>query len=532
MKLHPRLEKSLPILLPTMLYLLVQIYSLKLGLNFEEGRDGVAYFQTLSDLLPYWDFEWMYGPLSFFVYSPLMRVFGEALYSLRWTYLTLSLTLIPLSYCLSRKLMPPFWASVSAFLCVAFIQIPYYTYNHIFQVIGFLAAFLFLAKYFENASGKFLVFAGLSTSLAILGKPLTPGVVLVGTVTFFLLTRLKPLVLYSFGWLVPTLSVFGILVYRAGDRTLSFLPFFAKDSILLVDQMPRTSPSFLLDLFLTRLRELFLLGNAKTLTLRFVHAYDALIANLFWVTALAVVFLLFYRRKADPPQRKLLLLLTVFSVLASFEGLTSPHVMWRAFTLQPALILLCFSLYSLARSKAIALLVATALTSIAFIYYPIGKARHFNQPLDVPRAQGILVSQSQKNLYESLFKKWGDGSKIAILGYFPLLGYLANANDIFQREHCLFLKLDTLNAAARTEPRFLKEVEKISVRLRDRIVSEMPEYIVTVQGLVQFESPETYLPEIGQLLRSSYNPESSFPNVDLFGFGFETQSVIVYKRRS
>src|SRR3989338_7016598 len=127
MRFYRVLKESLPILLPTPLFLLVQGYSLSLGLNFEEGREGVAYLQGLSGLLPYWDFEWMYGPLAFFIYSPLIGFFGDDLITLRLVYLVLSALLIQIGYWVSRRLMPAFWASVAAFLCAAFIQIPFYT---------------------------------------------------------------------------------------------------------------------------------------------------------------------------------------------------------------------------------------------------------------------------------------------------------------------------------------------------------------------------------------------------------------------
>ena len=83
--------------------------------------------------------------------------------------------------------MTPAWSTIAAFLSFVLIDVPYYTYNHIFATIAGLLALLFVVKFMEDGALFYLFFAGVSTGAAILVKPFAEGFGMLISIVLFML---------------------------------------------------------------------------------------------------------------------------------------------------------------------------------------------------------------------------------------------------------------------------------------------------------------------------------------------------------
>ncbi len=240
-------------------YFIQHLMSVHLGMSYEESRDANAFLLATEGQLPYRDFEWMYGPFSFLLYPFIVKVFGVSLIVLRISYIIFASFVIPLAYFLARRIMPPLWAGVASFLSIVFFDVPYYTYNHVFAVIGGLACLLMICRFIEDDRKGLssLFWAGIFASITFLTKPLLSGVTLIGTICLYLLIlnglgplrkRLKYLLIFI---LSSSSLIFIYSIYFYSQTALKNLPllhpYFAQDSLFFTTQLHRIdSSAFLL----------------------------------------------------------------------------------------------------------------------------------------------------------------------------------------------------------------------------------------------------------------------------------------------
>jgi hypothetical protein len=454
--------------------------SFRHGINYEESRDANSYLLFIQGYLPYRDFEWIYGPFSFFVYPFIMKIFGISLIALRISYIIFSSLVIPLSFFLARRIMPYCWAGIAAFLSVIFFDVPYYTFNHVFAILAGLACLLMICRFIETDKKLFALFlAGVFASVSILTKPLMPGISLFISVSIFMLAcrqlgswrnRIKDyLVFVICTACLPALY----LVYFYSQTTLKntaiAYSYFAKDLAVSADLLYRIrNILFLLVKRFTGilpLKQIINISSVGALKAVLVSSFDNFIFALPFIVSIIIfsIFVSASANKVEPPikekiykDKRTVLLFTIFSIFISLESLALTHVYGKTNTIQMPFILLVYLLYlgkiAYPRRPIITrAIIGTFLFCISFLHfirYPISNVNKYSQPLCLDRAKGILVTTDEKKLYESLASylslSLGQDDKIAVIGYHPNLSFLTKQKDIFTKDMYIFPNLNTL----------------------------------------------------------------------------------------
>lgn len=71
-----------------------------------------------------------------------------------------------------------------------------------------------------------------------------------------------------------------------------------------------------------------------------------------------------------------------------------------------------------------------------FFRYPYTMSKRYTAPLNLSRARGVLVTPTEKELYESLASylslNLGREDKILVTRYLPQLSFLSERKDIFE----------------------------------------------------------------------------------------------------
>ncbi len=365
-------DKSFLIILSVLLfYYIFQFYSFRLGIDHEEGRDANAYLLAMGGNLPYRDFEWLYGPFSFFVYPMIMKIFGVNLVVLRISYIIFASLVIPLSFSLARMIMPPLWAGIASFLSIILFVIPYYTYNHIFLVLGSLTCLLLICKYLEtNKKISTLISAGIFCSVALLTKPLVSGITVFVAIALFLLVykqlssfwkRFKDFLIFSIATVFLPFIYYLYFYFQTSFKGIAIAhPYFAKDSSLFTDLLPRvTNVLFLLRTRIASLlpiRQIINLSSFSEFKKILIVSFDSFISLLPFVVCGLLLFAFICLRSINERKeikektlqsKKFLLLFGIFSIFISVESTMRTHIYNRAFTIQTPFIITVYLLYYL-----------------------------------------------------------------------------------------------------------------------------------------------------------------------------------------
>lgn len=552
-------QSFLIVLVVILVYFLKQLISFRLGLNYEESRDANAYLLAVDGLMPFRDFEWLYGPFAFFVYPLALKLFGINLITLRISYIAFTFLVIPLTYFLARRIMPPWWAGIAGFLSIVFFDIPYYTFNHVFATLGELACLLMVCRFIET-KGKVanLFWAGIFASITALTKPLMPGVELfIGICLFLLLfdglipwrNRLKRCLIFAaaFGFLIFGYALYFYFQTAAKDIQIKH-PFLSYDSANYIENVFRMRAGS----FSGLLRERFIgiLPVAKITSIaslsEFKHLLVASFDNfIFYLPYLicAITFIVLLRSKKTK-HSPYLLLFTIFSFFISLEGLHMAHFMHRSFVIQVPFVLMVYLLYlikvffsdkgALLR-KAGGCFIVLFLFYISFLHffrYPYSMVRKYTRPLNLERARGILVSANEKELYESLTRylsaNLSRGEKIAVMGYYPQFSFLTKQRNVFTDDEYAFHLLNTWLCSSENYEEFIPVLKQFEDNIIGVMQREKPKIVLVMSGLV-FEDIELKSLRVRSYLEENYSLEKTLGPADVFGLGVAQRWLKLYK---
>lgn len=556
------------------IYYMQELFSLRLGINFEEFRDANAYLLSLKGYIPYRDFEWIHGPFSFLIYPLILRLFGINLIVLRISYVIFGSLVIPLSYFLAKRIMPSFWAGIAAFLSIIFFTVPYYTFNHVFLVLGELACLLMVSRFIETEKKIHNVFwGGVFASIALLTKPLLPGIILFCCVSLFLflsnnLRRLKlqkwikEYSVFVAGTVIPIILYFVYLYFQTRIKNLAIIyPFYgAPDSLNTIWvshlKINRIAVSFLL----TRFVDLLPIGKMTNMSAfgdfkRILSAsFNAFILFLPFMASFSALFIIYAPDKLNKiksglkekifRERSFLLLFAIFSIFISLEAFISGHNYSRAYNTQVPFILTVYILYFarvVYRSRPVLIAVLTGLLLFGIIFlpflrYPYSKSKRYIAPLSLRRAKGIFVTPEEKELYESLLSylsaNIGRGGKIAVISYYPQLSFLSEQKNIFQDDEYISLKLKVLSAMAAKDVASKQKLTLIEDRIIGRIERERPRFLLTVdcKSLVDPGEDYNFLSlKVRDYIEKEYYLDKVFGPADVFGSGGDLGWVNLYR---
>ncbi|MBU2541492.1 MAG: glycosyltransferase family 39 protein [Candidatus Omnitrophica bacterium] len=559
--------KSLLIILAVaLIYYIHHVLSFRLGMNFEESRDANAYLLAMQGNLAYRDFEWLYGPFSFFVYPFIMKIFGVNLIVLRISYIIFASLVIPLVFFLSKRIMPSLWAGIAAFLSIIFFNVPYYTFNHIFIVLAEIACLLMICRYLESNKKIYNIFwAGIFCSICLLTKPLLAGVSFLVAVSLFLFlfdglrefrNKINNYLIFLIGVFILPLIY---LLYFYSQTALKDLPvayplFFQPNSAVSVSLSSKIDIITFSEILkkingifpISSLINISSFGEFKQLL---VTSFEAFINCLYFIVPISIIFIYirarFNKVNFEIKEKLLrdknsLLIIIIPSVFISFESFLVGHNMTKAYNIQLTFILTVYLLYFLktfysTRPVITRICIAIFLFYISFLnffIYPYSNSKRYREPLNLVRAQGILVTAYEKELYESLFsylsKNLQDNEKIVVMGYYPQLSFLTKQNNIFVREEYLLKKLEFLVKMSIKREDLRPIVTSFEHSIISKIENENPKIILKISNnyLSDFQSIS---PRIEDFIEKKYSLDEIFGPADILGFGKKLYWVNSYK---
>ena len=530
------------IFIVVLVYYVQHLISFRLGMYCEEGRDANACLWALQGYLPYRDFEWTYGPFSFLIYPFIMKVFGINLIVLRISYIIFASLVIPLTYFLARRLMPHFWAGIAAFLSIIFFGAPDYTYNHVFAVLGELGCLLMVCRFIgPDKRISNLFWAGIFAAITVLTKPLSWGISLFVSISLFLLlfNELGPLRKRRKDYSIFVIATFSLILvyslYFYSQTTLKNItityPYFARDSALFIDSINRITMGVVV-LFLKRLifispiiRQIIYPTSFTDIKAPFLASSYNFTLDLPFIVSI-LIFLLYIASKFNKvsPEikekiyrdKKFLFLFIIFSILISLEPLIIPHGGSRIFTIQVPFILSVYILYLIKKVYSHRSVITTAFivlfpfcfTFSNFFYYPYSVIKRYTKPLNFDRAKGVLVTEEEKELYESLSSylalNLDKDDKMAVMDYLPQISFLTKQENIFEKDECIFLKLGFVLE-------ILNKKEKMKMLLalfEDKVISKMererPKVVLGITG-ESSRDLEFYTSKIKDYIKKNYS---------------------------
>jgi hypothetical protein len=543
------------VLLVALAYYLHHLLTYNLGINYEEGRDANAYLLFLKGFLPYRDFEWIYGPFSFFVYPFVMKIFGAKLIVLRLAYIFFGSLIIPLVYSLAKRIIMPYQAAIAAFLSIIFLNTPFYTFNHVFAVIGEIGCLLFLCKFIENKKHANLFVAGLFCSLTVLTKPLLPGLALFLTAVLFLLfiydkdrftNKIKFTLFFSLSTFIPLFSyaIYFISQTFAKHAPILYPPFFSRTSIGMIEQAPRVN----LDNFLNLFRRIFMVcplsDLSKTgLKLFVIRSFEGFIASLYIFIVLIFAFLVLKGKgsklaKELAKDKTYLQLFIVFSVFISFENLLITHMYGKAYNTQVTFILAVYLLFKLKgvffkpglAGNVLVFIILFGVSFLNFFRYPVSMLKRNTKPIPLVRAVGVLVSPKEAEFYGSLGAYLGENlnnnDKMAVLNYLPHLSFSTGKEDIFSDEGFIFEKLFVLNERSKVKPDYL--LSEFEDKIINRLENEKPK-VILIAKLVLNEKYAGLTSKVRDFVDRRYIFDKKIGPVDIFGNGGSPGFLNCYK---
>jgi len=555
-------------------YYVQHLFGFRFGINFEESRDANAYILSLDGLIPYRDFEWLYGPFSFFVYPFIMKLFGISLIVLRLSYIVFASLTIPLVYFLSKRIMPCAWAGVASFLSIIFFNTPYYTFNHVFIVPAALASLLFICRFIETKKSVNLFLSGIFVSIALLTKPLLTGISLTAAISLYLLflkelgtqrSRIKNFLIFIFGL---ACLVFIYLVYFYLETALKNIsvayPFLARNSLIVIEQITNIHfkeygfKALLFERFhdvLSIAKIIVNVPNVENMKQIIVNFFDGFIFFLPFILSVLFAFIYAFRnRNILSPQAKakirldgkFLLLFVIFAVFISLESLRVFHRYNRAYTIQVSFILLVYVLYFLKSfyfRKHIVLIISITLilfcgSFLHFLRYPYSMFKKYSQPLVLERAKGVLLTLEEKRLYESLSAylsgSFKEDDKMAVVGYtgcYSQFSFLAKKRNVFQDDEFIFVKLNDLvelNGRDKNSAVLLPSLEN---KIISRLVKEKTKIILIVvdDPILGLKDYKFLSGKVKTFFENNYYLCKTFGPADIQGLGGRIGYVKLYK---
>ena len=497
-------------------YFIQKIISYKLGLYMEECRDANAYLMALDGSVPYKDINfWPYGPFAFSVYPLVFKFFGVNLAVLRLSYVVIGSLIIPLVYFLSRRLMPPAWSGLAAFLAVVLVDVPYYTYNHILASVSGLLALIFIVRFMEEERPRDLFISGIFIGISILVKPFLMGFgILFSVLFFYAIQKFKNRLAYKVALGQIAILFSGMIVAVA-----PFLLYFSAHHAVfqgLANIIPigfggsgRAGPFYVYNSYFPPLNQFWqnlldivpykIFFSPEQWRTILVYSYYRLIN---FSPVLFPVFIVLLNLRSGSNRRALastaadiFLLYALYSIFISTQSVFYLQSMGRSFTMQVSFILITYFLFLINSREArgakryqasmvffLSIIFVFYLSYLHFLRYPYSRSKYYTEAMDLERAKDIRVSPREKKLYESLnnlfARELNSNESIAVIGYYPQFSFLLKRNNIFEANNDIFIKLDILLESCANKEKNCQEADKVINVIIDRIAGCSPKFIL------------------------------------------------------
>lgn len=188
----------------------------------DHGKDLYAFECVLHGMVPYRDFQWIYGPLMPYYYAPFLLCFGHYLPSILLAEILLKLLCGIMVFEIIRTLAKPAWACLAALWFLNFYPFFFYTFNHTGGILFLLLTALCLLKYISLRQDRFLYF-GLSSIFLLCFVKLNFGLAALAALVFSVFLTKKILgtrpkkIFYILSFLVLPLTVAAIYFLLVHD---------------------------------------------------------------------------------------------------------------------------------------------------------------------------------------------------------------------------------------------------------------------------------------------------------------------------
>lgn len=176
----------LTIILIYFIWFYISNYNVNTVNNSDESYFLNCFHRIYLGQIPYKDFNWVYGPIMLYFFGGLFKIFSVSAITARIGYIILYFAVVVLTYFLAQKIMPRFFAFISAILLIGILKVFCAMYTHIGCTLAGLLILLFILKYFETNKYKYLFLAGIFCGFSLTVKPSTGLGMLVSVCVFFI----------------------------------------------------------------------------------------------------------------------------------------------------------------------------------------------------------------------------------------------------------------------------------------------------------------------------------------------------------
>ena len=173
------------------------------------------------------------------------------------------------------------------------------------------------------------------------------------------------------------------------------------------------------------------------------------------------------------------------------------------------------------------------LSFIDFFWYPYSAIKRYTKPLNLERAKGVLVTQEEKELYESLSSyltlNLDKDAKMAVMGYVPHISFLTKQENIFEKDEYIFPKLAFVLGALNKKEKMKMLLASFEDKIMSKMERERPWVVLDITGESSRDF-EFLTPKIKDYIKKNYSLDKviSPAGVMLLGFCASCQ-VKLYK---
>ena len=495
-------------------YFVQKLFLSKLGIYMEECRDANAHLMVLDGKVPYKDFHfWVYGPFIFCFYPLIFKIFGAGLFVFRLSFIAIGALAVPLVYVIARRLMSKGWAITASFLSIVLIDVPYYTYNHIFATVAGLCALLFIIKFMERNVVRYILFAGIFIGIALLVKPFLMGLgILLSILLFMLFLKFKEGNAFEINFrhfilllsgasvtIIPFLAYF--IIHDAFWQLLANITPLGPDRVGSFYVYPRFLPQLFnhLNYFINMIPYEALFSPSQWKDVLVMSYYRQLLYLPVMVPL--VIFLLnkFVFSEyglISKTDSRYIVLFTMFSIFISGQSFVVLGLMGRSFTMQVPFLLFVYllslinnkKLYDRHKFRRYTVLVLSGflvfyLSFLHFFRYPYSRSKTYNVELGLERARHIKVTPEEKTLYESLNKFLDDNlsrpEPIAVIGYYPQFAFLLNRENIFGDIEDVCIKFMSMQESGFYGHEDMENINITENKVLDRLEERKPAFLIS-----------------------------------------------------
>lgn len=334
------------LLLTIILAYLSSIYFGKINLNSisegDFGRDLYSFYLASKGQIPEINFNWIYGPLTPFLYGLTFKLFGVSILNAVSQWFITFIAVVYLIYFLISSIINRFSGFLAGIMFIVYHSYFIHTFNHIYGTLFIIISLIFIYYFFDSQKPQFLYFLAISCYFLTLDK-LNMGIAFGFTIFLILIIYhyikkeniQKPLLAFG-GYIILSLLTYGFLLANTpADQIIKCFPYGSK-------YLTHSSGSFLRLLLGTDVST-FPLQLSKNNILLVLHQIftDNLWYLLILLFAAAIAYQL-YRKNKPESEIAFVLSLIALSVACSNEFLLIGTTYSLRFWVLPIVIVLIF----------------------------------------------------------------------------------------------------------------------------------------------------------------------------------------------